>query len=123
MMQVEVAESFEVRFSFIADFMRNQDPESGQAKAERLEDELLSFIDIVKLHPDIGRPATALYARSVEGQRRLARMLQRAQKAEYSDIREYVLRRHVVLYAHSNIKIVLLSIRHQRELSYAPEED
>jgi hypothetical protein len=32
-----------------------------------------------------------------------------------------VLRSHLILYAHSDTNVLLLSIRHQRELGYAPE--
>mgnify|MGYP003579896251 CR=1 FL=1 len=34
------------------------------------------------------------------------------------ELRELVLARHVVLYAHSRQEAVLLSIRHERQLTY-----
>jgi plasmid stabilization system protein ParE len=120
-MQIEVAASFERRFGAIAEFMREQDPESGQDRIERLERELFEFIEVVKLHPEIGRPVTALYAKSSEGQRRLLRVLNTVSELRLDGIREYVLHRHTILYAHSKTRLVLLSIRHQRELSYAPD--
>jgi hypothetical protein len=33
-------------------------------------------------------------------------------------LRELVLARHVVLYAHSKSEVVLLSLRHERQLGY-----
>ena len=34
------------------------------------------------------------------------------------ELRELVLARHVMLYAHSEREVVLLSIRHERQLGY-----
>jgi hypothetical protein len=50
-------------------------------------------------------------------------VLRLASEAKLPELREYVMRSHLVLYAHSDTHVLLLSIRHQRELGYAPETE
>jgi plasmid stabilization system protein ParE len=116
--RLDVAESFAERLRTLEGFMTTQDAQRAPARIEDLQEEVMNFIDLVKLHPEIGRPAGALAASSVEGKRRLERVLQLVAEAGLRDLREYVLRSHVLLYAHSDSRVLLLSIRHQRELGY-----
>jgi hypothetical protein len=120
-MRVDFAESFGERLRILEAFMLAQDLDCAPARVDDLQKEVLRFVDLVKLHPKIGRPADVLAASSVEGQRRLERVLQLAIDAGLPELREYVLRAHLVLYAHSDSRILILSIRHQRELRYAPD--
>ena len=120
MMHVDFAETLEERLETIQEFMFQQDPVSAPDRIEQLWSEIYCFGDLVALHPKIGRPAGALAAISIEGQVRLARVLRLAVEAGLPELREYVLRSHLMLYAHSNTNVLLLSIRHQRELGYAP---
>jgi len=118
--RLDIAESFGERLRTLEEFMTAQDEQSAPARIEDLREEVLGFIDLVKLHWEIGRPASALAAGSVEGKRRLERVLQLADEAGLPVLREYVLHSHVLLYAHSDSRVLLLSIRHQRELGYNP---
>lgn len=120
-MRVDFAESFGERLRVLEEFMLAQDPDSAYERIEDLQEEILRFIDLVKLHPKIGRPAGVLAANSVEGQWRLERVLQLANDTGMPELREYVLHAHLVLYAHSNSRVLMLSIRHQRELGYVSE--
>jgi plasmid stabilization system protein ParE len=120
-MRVDFAASFGERLHMLEAFMLAQDPDSATARVEDLHDSILRFVDLVKLHPRIGRPAGALAASSVEGQRRLARVLRLAADAGLPELREYVLHAHLVLYAHSDSRVLMLSVRHQRELGYTPD--
>ncbi|WP_179196409.1 hypothetical protein [Caballeronia sordidicola] len=101
--------------------MLAQDVESAAARTEQLWGEIYRFGDLVALHPKIGRPAGLLAAGSIEGQLRLDRVLRLASEANLPELREYVLRTHLILYAHSDTHVLLLSIRHERELGYIPE--
>ncbi|MGF6301331.1 hypothetical protein OKW42_004684 [Paraburkholderia sp. WC7.3d] len=85
-------------------------------RIEKLWSEILRFGDLVALHPKIGRPAGGLAAVSVEGQVRMARVIRLASEAGLPELREYVLYPYLLLYAHSDTHVLLLSIRHQREL-------
>jgi plasmid stabilization system protein ParE len=120
-MRIDFAESFGERLRVLEAFMLAQDPDSAAARVDDLHEAILRFVDLVKLHPKIGRPAAGLAASSVEGQRRLARVLQLAARAGLPELREYVLHAHLVLYAHSDSRVLMLSVRHQRELGYAPD--
>jgi hypothetical protein len=79
--RLDIAESFGERLRTLEEFMTAQDEQSAPARIEDLREEVLSFIDLVKLHREIGRPASVLAARSVEGKRRLERVLQLAVEA------------------------------------------
>lgn len=120
-MRVDFAENFGERLRVLEGFMRAQDPDFAFAGIEHLQEEVLRFVDLVKLHPKIGRPAGVLAASSVEGEWRLERVLRLAIDAGLPELREYILHTHLVLYAHSDSRALMLSIRHQRELGYAPE--
>jgi hypothetical protein len=120
-MRVDFAESFVGRMHGLEEFMLAQDADSAHGRIEDLQESVLRFVDLVKVHPKIGRPATVLAASSVEGQTRLERVLRLATDAGLSELREYVLRAHLVLYAHSDSRVLMLSIRHQRELGYAAD--
>lgn len=85
-----------------------------------LHDEILQVIEQVKRYPELGWPAAMLAAASVEGRSRLEAVLRQAVDAGLPSLREYVMAAHIVLYAHSETRILLLSIRHQRELGYMP---
>jgi hypothetical protein len=101
-------------------FMLAQDPHFGPERVEGLREEVLRFVDLVKAHPRIGRPAGVLDASSIEGRSRLERVLRLSVDAGLPELREYVLRAHLVLYAHSDSRALMLSIRHYRELGYEP---
>ena len=49
-------------------------------------------------------------------------MQQLATKAGLPNLREYLVSRHMVLYAHSEAEVVLLALKHQRQLTYQAEE-
>ena len=46
---------------------------------------------------------------------------QLAAQAGLPSLREYVVSRHIVLYAHSDVEVVLLALKHQRQLTYSTE--
>ncbi len=74
--------------------------------------ELLSFA------PTSGRPARFLGATSGWGRFQAEQARQLAQALGMPELRELVLARHVLVYAHSERDVVLLSIRHERQLGY-----
>jgi hypothetical protein len=50
---------------------------------------------------------------------RLTRVQRLAAEAALPDLREFVLPRCVLLYAHSSVRAVLLAVKHQRQLVYS----
>ena len=123
MIRVDFAETFEARLEAISEFMLEQDSLSAPQRMDDLWEQIFRFRDLVMVHPELGRPAGFLAAQTIEGQTRLDRLKRLAIEAGVPDFREYVLRAHVILYAHSETRVVVLSIRHQRELGYAPASD
>ena len=123
MMHVDFAETLEERLETIQEFLLVQDLSSAAGRMEDLMSEIYRFGDLVAIHPKIGRPAGVLAANSVEGQSRLERVLRLASEANLPELREYIMRSYLILYAHSDTRVLLLSIRHQRELGYAPETE
>jgi hypothetical protein len=69
------------------------------------------------------RPAGVLATQSIEGQHRLERVMRLASQSGLAELREYVMRSYLILYAHSDTRVLLLSIRHPRELGYVPEKN
>jgi plasmid stabilization system protein ParE len=120
MMRVDFAETIEERLEAIQEFLLVQDVHSAADRMEELMSEIVRFGDLVALHPKIGRPAGMLATNTIEGQSRLERVLRLASKANLPELREYVIRSYLILYAHSDTHVLLLSIRHQRELGYTP---
>ena len=68
--------------------------------------------------PAGGRPARFLGGRSVQARIRARKVEALAHEVGLPHLREYVLKQHVVLYAHSSDRVVLLALRHHRQLSY-----
>ncbi|MBN3790393.1 hypothetical protein [Burkholderia sp. Ac-20353] len=122
-MRVDFAESLGERLRVLEAFMLAQEPDAALARIDGLHEEIFRFVDLVKLHPKIGRPADFLAASSIEGRMRLDQVLRLAIEAGVPELREYVMRAHLMLYAHSDSRVLLLSVRHQRELGYVPDTE
>jgi plasmid stabilization system protein ParE len=48
-------------------------------------------------------------------------VLNLARQAGLPDLREYIIDQHVVLYAHAEREVLLLAIKHQRQLAYSAD--
>jgi hypothetical protein len=59
--------------------------------------------------------------RSVQARLRTEAVQKLAVQAGLPCLREYIVGSHVVLYAHSDVEVVLLAIKHQRQLIYSTE--
>ncbi|WP_157866632.1 hypothetical protein [Aromatoleum aromaticum] len=84
-----------------------------------LRAELREMTETLRWAPAGGRPARFFARRSVQARIRARKVQALADEAGLPHVREYVLKSHVVLYAHSSDRVVLLAMRHQRQLSYA----
>lgn len=121
MTRVDFADTFQERMETIEEFMLLQDVSSAPERMDALWEQM--FRDLVMTHPQLGRPAEILAAGSDRESARLNDLLRLAVEAGVPDFREYVLHSHVILYAHSDARVLVLSIRHQRELGYAPDDE
>ena len=99
-------------------FMVEQDAASAPARFEKLQAELVRARGLLSFAPTSGRPARFLDARTGWGQFQAQQALQLARMLGMPELRELVLARHIMLYAHSERDVLLLSLRHERQLGY-----
>ena len=99
-------------------FMAAQDPATAMARYEAPLAELHSVLQRLAWAPTSGRPTRFLDAASWQGRWLAQRARQPAQGLGAPDLRESVLKQHVLLYAHSAQEVYLLSLKHQRQLDY-----
>lgn len=99
-------------------FMVEQDAHSAPARFEKLQADLVKARGLLAFAPASGRPARFLDARTGWGQFQAQQAVQLARELGMPELREVVLVRHVVLYAHSERNVALLSLRHERQLAY-----
>jgi len=99
-------------------FMVEQDADSAPRRFERLQAELVRARALLSFSPTSGRPARFLDAKTGWGQFQAQQAVQLAQAIGMPELRELVLARHVLLYAHSERDVLLLSLRHERQLGY-----
>jgi hypothetical protein len=79
------------------------------------------MVTVLSWSPASGHPARFFTARSAQAQLRTQTVQQLAAQAGLPNLREYIVNRHIVLYAHSEVEVVLLALKHQRQLTYLAE--
>lgn len=99
-------------------FMVEQDAASTPARFAQLKRDLREMKTLLAWSPASGRPARFLKPNSAQATLRLAAVQQLAKTAGLPHLREFVIGTHVVLYAHSDTEVVLLSLKHHRQLTY-----
>jgi hypothetical protein len=116
--QVSAAPHFAGCLQAVHDFMVEQDAASAPARLAQLKRELRDMKTLLAWSPASGRPARFLHPNSAQASLRLAAVQKLAQSAGLPHLREYVIGSHVVLYAHSDTEVVLLSLKHHRQLTF-----
>lgn len=115
---VSAAPNFGANLQTVQAFMAAQDAVSTQTRFAQLKRDLREMKTLLAWFPASGRPARFLHPNSAQGSLRLAAVQKLAQSAGLPHLREYVIGSHVVLYAHSDTEVVLLSVKHHRQLTY-----
>lgn len=100
-------------------FFVTQDAATALTRFNQLKAELREMKRILSWSPAGGRPARFLNGRSVQAQMRTASVMQLAAQVGLPCLREYVVAQHVVLYAHSDSEVILLALKHHRQLAYS----
>lgn len=116
--QVSAAPHFANCLLAVHTFMVEQDAASAPARLAQLKRDLREMKTLLAWSPASGRPARFLRPNSAQASLRLAAVQQLAQSAGLPHLREYVIGSLVVLYAHSDTEVVLLSLKHHRQLTY-----
>ncbi len=116
--QVSAAPHFADCLLAVHAFMVGQDAASAPARLAQIKRDLREMKTLLAWAPASGRPARFLRPNSAQASLRLAAVQQLAQSAGLPHLREYVIGSYVVLYAHSETEVVLLSLKHHRQLTY-----
>ena len=116
--RVRAVSNFLVCLHAARNFMEEQDAASVSVRFRKLQAEVVKARALLSFAPTSGRPARFLDAKSGWGQFQAEQARQIAQALGQPELRELVLARHIVLYAHSEREVTLLSIRHERQLGY-----
>jgi plasmid stabilization system protein ParE len=123
MIIVEVAEFFGVSLDAIEAFMLAQDVDSAARRSDKLESEIFELIERLGQYPKIGRLADFYSVTSEASQAWLHQVGQLAVQAGLQEFRECVLSSFLVLYACSETRVMLLSIRHERAAKYGRDAE
>ena len=118
---VEAAQNFLSNLDTVHRFLVEQDADSATERFRKLKAELREMVTVLNWSPASGHPARFLTGRSAQARLRVQAVQQLALQAGLPDLREYIVGRHIVLYAHSEAEVVLLALKHQRQLTYLTE--
>ncbi len=118
---VEAAPNFLANLDAAHRFFQIQDADTADTRLASLKADLREMVAILSWSPASGRPARFFSAKSAQARLRTDAVLELAKQARLPHLREYVVGQHIVLYAHSESSVVLLAVKHQRQLVYADE--
>ncbi|MBK1681082.1 hypothetical protein [Rhodocyclus tenuis] len=119
--RVEAAPNFLANLDAAYRFFQTQDADTADARLAALKAGLREMIAILAWSPASGRPARFLTVKSAQAKLKAKAVQQLAEQAGLPQLREYIVGQQIVLYAHSESEVVLLALKHQRQLVYAAE--
>lgn len=122
--RVEATPNFLANLEAAHSFFVLQEAASATARLSKLKAELREMVTVLSAlsrSPASGRPARFLAAKSAQGRLEADALLALGAQAGLPALREYVVGQHIVLYAHSDAEVVLLALKHQRQLVYSAE--
>ena len=118
---VEAAPNFLAHLEAAHQFFLVQDAGSAESRLTKQKEDHRVMIAILAWSPASGRPARFLSAKSAQATLKANAVQQLAEQAGLPSQREYVVGQFIALYAHSETDVVLLAIKHQRQLMYSAE--
>ncbi|WP_157008124.1 hypothetical protein [Xenophilus azovorans] len=104
-------------------FFIEQDPASADERYELLLQRLQEARGHLRWNPAAGRPARFLQAQSTQGRVLAARAMALAAAHGFPHLRELVVKRHVLLCAHDENRVLLLALKHERQLMFKFDQD
>lgn len=119
--KVEATPNFIANLEAAHQFFILQDAASADTRLAKLKADLREMLAVLAWFPAGGRPARFLVAKSAQAKLKAAAVQQLAEQAGLPELREYVVGQHIVLYAHSATEVVLLALKHQRQLVYSSD--
>jgi hypothetical protein len=118
---VEAAPNFLANLDAAHRFFLLQEADSADTRLAKLKADLREMVAILSWSPASGRPARFFSAKSAQAKLKTEAILRLAEQAQLPHMREYVVGQHIVLYAHSESSVVLLALKHQRQLVYSDQ--
>lgn len=117
--KVEAAPNFMTNLDAAYPFSLTQDPETADHRLVKLKEALREMVAILAWSPFSGRPARFLTGKSAQAKLKADAVQLLANQAALPHLREYVVGQHIVLYAHSETEVILLALKHQRQLVFS----
>jgi len=117
--KVEATPNFLANLDGEHQFFQLQDVDTADARLTKLKADLREMVAVLAWSPASGRPARFLSPKSAQAKLKANAVQQLAEQADLPALREYVVGQHIVLYAHSETNVVLLALKHQRQLVYS----
>lgn len=118
--RIQAAQTFLANVQSAHAFMREQDASTADARYSALLAQLKEARGHLRWSPSAGRPARFLASHSAQGQALAIRAKAIATAQGVPELRELVVKPHVLLYAHNIDRVVLLALKHERELIFQP---
>lgn len=119
--KVEATPNFLANLETAHQFFILQDADTAASRLMKLKAELREMVQVLAWSPAGSRLARFIDAKSAQARLKVEAVMLLAERAGLPSLREYVIGHHVVLYAHSDTEVVLLALKHQRQLTYAAE--
>ncbi len=116
--RIQAAQSFVLTVRSARDFLQQQDRRSADDRYTALLARLTEARQLLRWNPAAGRPARFLGSQSTQGRALAERAQALATAHGLPQLRELIVRPHVLLYAHSSDRVLLLSLRHERQLEF-----
>lgn len=116
--RIQAARSFVRCVQAVEAFMREQDSATAEERYGALLARLKEARGHLRWNPAAGRPARFLQARSAQGQTLAVRAQALTAAHGVPELRELVVKPYVLLYAHGNDRVVLLALKHERQLEF-----
>ena len=116
--RLQAAQSYVRNVRSVLTFMQEQDRESADGRYNALLARLAETREYLRWNPAAGRPARFLDTASAQGRALAARANALAAAHGVPLLRELVVRPYVLLYARSDDRVVLLALKHERELVF-----
>ena len=116
--RVQAAQSFVRDVRSAHEFLHQQDSSNAETRYGALLVRLKEAREHLRWNPAAGRPARFLDAHSAQGQAMAARAIALAAAHGVPELRELVVKPYVLLYAHGNDHVVLLALKHERQLVF-----
>jgi hypothetical protein len=119
--RIQAAQAFVRNVRSAQEFFILQDSTNADERYTALLARLKEAREHLRWNPAAGRPARFLQAQSAQGQASAARAIALATARGAPQLRELVVKPYVLLYAHGSDRVVLLALKHERELAFRLE--